>query len=204
MEGLNDKYLYIIHFIDALGFNYCKIGISYDPEQRIKSLQGKIDYEIKIIYKKYLKSARSFEEDLKKRFCKRNVKYYLFGKVKLVKRLLPNNTEWFHLEYEQVKEVVNELDKYDFKKKKEKINVVKSELNVKENKTYFYKKKRKGKDYYQLSSIQYQYIMSLVNKKRTNLTEARFLKDMCKRFQLNKMLTEKQYKYTKLLAYKYQ
>ena len=201
----NNRYLYILHFSDSLGFNYCKIGISKNVEQRRSQLQCYIDFELRIIYKKYLEGVFDFEKELKQRFWKKNVKYYVLGKQTPTKKILPNNTEWFHLSYKEVCDIKESLNQYSFVDKIKRKEIKGKGLGIEQsyNKTYTYKKQIKGKDYYQLSSIQFKHILQLIASKKIRVTERNFLKNICKRFQSNKMLTEKQYRYTKLLAYKY-
>lgn len=83
----NNRYLYILHFSDSLRFNYCKIGISKNVEQRRSQLQCYIDFELRIIYKKYLEGVFDFEKELKQRFWKKNVKYYVLGKQTPTKKI---------------------------------------------------------------------------------------------------------------------
>ena len=197
-----NRYLYILHFTDSLGFNYCKIGISKDVESRRKQLQTNIDFNLKIIYEKYLEDVRNFENDLKQRFKEKNVKYYVFGKQNPVKKLLPNNTEWYHLSKSEVQGIKETLSKYSFEK-----TIVKERKKLgfksSNNKTYISKKQIRGKSYYKLSFIQYKCILEVLESGKTRAKERDFLKNICKRFNSNNILTEKQYKYTKLLAYKY-
>ena len=46
----DNKYLYIMTFKDSMEFNYYKIGVSKDVEQRRKTLQTGISFPLRIIY----------------------------------------------------------------------------------------------------------------------------------------------------------
>ena len=207
----DSKYLYIMTFKDSLQFNYYKIGVSKNVEQRRCALQIGISFPLKIIYKKYLEKAYSFEKDIKRRFRENNVTKYIFGKYKSTKISLPNQTEWFDLSQKEILSIKNDLNKYSFEDKIEKLandkyNKLKkrvftsSETN---NKKYRSKTYVKGKFYYKLSIIQYKYLLELLVTKDMKKSESNFIKNMCKKYQVNRMLTEKQYKYTTRITYIY-
>ena len=57
------KYLYLIQCDNS---NFYKVGISEDPEERLKALQVGCPYPLVLIYKKYLKNAFRVEKALHK------------------------------------------------------------------------------------------------------------------------------------------
>lgn len=199
-----NKYLYIMSFKDSFEFKYCKIGISNNVKKRKQTLQKDIDFELKIIYKKYLENTFDFETEIKKKYKCKNVKHYIFGKLKPRKKLLPNNTEWFHLDEKEVKEIKESLDIYDFEiiKEKQKYLGIGEYIDPYENKTYGFRQYLRGKAYYQLSLKQYNYILDMLKNKNFKSNEIDFLKLCCQNFQINKKLSQKQYNYIKYLATK--
>jgi hypothetical protein len=198
-------------FKDSMEFNYYKIGVSKDVEQRRKTLQTGISFPLRIIYKKYLEKAMSFENDIKKRFKDNNVTKYIFGKYKRAKISLPNKTEWFDLSEKEILSVKSDLNKYDFDDKIEALNnskknkTVKSFFTSSEVKIKKYRSKNyiKGNVYYTISLKQNKYLINLLNTNGMKKTHYNFIKSVCKKYQTNKKLTEKQYKYATLIAHIY-
>jgi len=199
-----NRYLYIMTFKDSFDFHYYKIGISNNVKKRKQSLQKDIDFELKVLYKKYLENTFDFETEIKKKYKCKNVKQYIFGKLKPRKKLLPNNTEWFHLDEKEVEQIKKSLDVYNFeiKKERQKPLGLGGYIDPYEDKTYTFKEYFRGKAYYQLSLKQYNYILDMLKNKNFKLKEIDFLKLCCNYFQVNKKLSQKQYDYIKYLATK--
>tara|TARA_A100001391_G_scaffold26907_3_gene14505 strand:- start:4073 stop:4675 length:603 start_codon:yes stop_codon:yes gene_type:complete len=199
-----NKYLYIMSFKDSFEFEYCKIGVSNNVKKRKQTLQKDIDFDLKIIYEKYLENTYNFELEIKKEYKAKNVKHYIFGKFKPTKKLLPNNTEWFHLQKEEIRQIKKKLDtfNYEIKKPKKKLSIQGCN-NFTKIKKFSNKSYLNGQAYYKLSLKQYNFISQMLgNNKFTTYNEIDFLRWCLKSFQSNKKLTEKQYNYLKYLATK--
>lgn len=209
-----NKYLYIMTFKDSFGFNYYKIGVSNNVANRKQSLQKDIDFELNIIYQKYLENTYNFENEIKKKYKCKNVTHYIFGKIKPKKKLLPNNTEWFHFIKDEIDYIQNYLKGFDFEIKKiKKKNIFNTKLKNKKlyptdmllnKKKFAYKSKYKGISYYQLSLKQYKYILVMIETKKFSKSEVVFLQNCCKDFQLHRKINKSKYDYLKYLAKNYE
>jgi hypothetical protein len=208
------KYLYLMSFKDSFGFDYYKIGVSNNVAKRKQSLQKDIDFELNIIYQKYLENTYNFENEIKQRYKCKNVRHYIFGKIKPKKKLLPNNTEWFHFIKDEIDHIKNYLKGFDFEIKKiKKKNITNTKLkNIKlyptdilhNKKKFAYKTKHKGMWYYLLSLKQYKYILVMIESKKFSQSEVLFLQNCCKDFQSHKKINKSKYDYLKYLAKNYE
>lgn len=209
-----NKYLYLMTFKDSFGFDYYKVGVSNNVPKRKQGLQKDIDFELKIIYQKYLENTYGFENEIKKKYKCKNVSHYISGKIKPKKKLLPNNTEWFHFMKDEIDYIKNYLQGFNFKiKKTKKKNIYDTKFKNKKlystdildnNKKFAYKSKYKGMWYYQLSLKQYKHILVMIKTKKFSKSEFVFLQNCCEYFQSHKKINEIKYSYLKYLATNYE
>tara|TARA_R100000734_G_scaffold1228_1_gene1292 strand:+ start:450 stop:1091 length:642 start_codon:yes stop_codon:yes gene_type:complete len=209
-----NNYLYLMTFKDSFGFDYYKVGVSNNVEKRKQGLQKDIDFELKIIYEKYLENTYEFENEIKKKYKCKNVSHYISGKIKPKKKLLPNNTEWFHFIKDEIDHIKNYLQGFNFvTKKTKKKNIYDTKLKNKKlystdildnYKKFAYKTKYKGMWYYQLSHKQYKYILGMIHSKKFGKSDMVFLKNCCKNFQSHKKINKSKYDYLKYLAINYE
>lgn len=200
-----NKFLYIMSFVDSKSKKFYKIGISNNCEKRKTSLQKDIDFELKIVHTDYINNTAEVENNLKKKYNKKNITHYYLGKFKPKKKPLPNYTEWFTLTKKDIIEIKLELKKY--KIFEEQINIEEKEYVVKgiiDNtvNTYLCKRYIKGKLHYKISAKQYFYLKKKL-KNKLNYTELKFIEQVCKMFEANKFLTYNQYNFLIKTVYKY-
>jgi hypothetical protein len=191
-----------MNFVDSKRNKFYKIGISNDYNKRKQTLQKDIDFELKIVHTQFIKNTLQVEYNLKKKYNNKNIKHYYLGKIKPTKKHLPNYTEWFTLNNNDIKEIKIELNKHKIVEKEIEEEEETEILEPKTVSTYQYKKYIKGKLHYKISGKQYIYLKKNL-KNKLNYIELKFIEKVCKKFNSDKFLTYKQYNFLVSIVHKY-
>src|SRR5690606_26032137 len=86
-----------IYILKLNGFDIYKIGVSSNPERRIKDIDGANPFGVDVLFTEYFKNVYEMEECVHDSFCKNSMR-----------------REWFKIQPEDVTTLINQLK--DFSK----------------------------------------------------------------------------------------